>query len=74
MPTAKAKKICIAMNSKTGEEISGVEMNQVYRAKPIETSYDGVETYAINQFGYVFVATWNVEKEEVEKAEVIKMF
>ena len=74
MPTPKAKKICMAMNSKCGNEICGVGMNQVYRAKPIETSYDGVETYAINQFGHVFVAVWNIAKEEVEKAEIVKMY
>lgn len=75
MLTPKAKKICLAMNHLIADtDICGVGIEQIYRAKPIETSYNGVETYAINQFGHVFVAVWNIAKEEVEKAEVIKMY
>ena len=75
VPTPKAKKICLAMNRLIADtDICGVGIEQVYRAKPIETSYDGVETYAINQFGHVFVAVWNIAKEEVEKAEIVKMY
>ncbi len=75
MSTKKAEKICYAMNAVARyENIAGVSMSQVYRAKPIETSYDGVETYAINQDGYVFVVVWNIEEEKVEKADKVKMF
>lgn len=74
MPTPKADKICAAMNSKCNNGICGVDMNQVCRAKPLETSCDEVETYAIIRSGHVFVAVWNIAKEEVEKAEIVKMY